>query len=87
MIIVRAFQPLDGEDALHDPYFNNSIIGGSGADIARLYYDSLEDETHLIEPRDLVSHIAICPYTDLEKTLSRSAIIILSLDLKHARFA
>ncbi|KAG9091915.1 hypothetical protein FS749_016143 [Ceratobasidium sp. UAMH 11750] len=81
MLIVRAFQLLNDNDVLCDPYFNNPVIGGSGAGLARLYYDSLEDETHLIEPRDLVCHIAICLYADPEQTISRSAIVILSLDL------
>jgi hypothetical protein len=81
ILLVRAFRPLANEDSLHDPYFNHPIIGARGASIARLYYDELETDTHLIEPRDLVSHVAVCPYVDPEGTLAQSAIVVLSLDL------
>ncbi|KAG9097671.1 hypothetical protein FRC06_007326 [Ceratobasidium sp. 370] len=53
VLIVRAFKPLTEQDALQDPYRNHPIIGSNGAGIVQIYYNNLEEESHLIEPRDL----------------------------------
>ncbi|KEP48257.1 transposase family Tnp2 protein [Rhizoctonia solani 123E] len=81
VLLVRPFQSLTAEDSLHDLYANHPLIGSAGAGFAQLYYEEMANETYLIEPRNLVSHIATCPFTDPETTISRKALVILSLDL------
>lgn len=80
-LFVHAFKPLDARDSQHDPYGSHPLIGRTGARMAQLYYDELDPEVYIIEPRHLISHTAVCSYTDLENTISKPCVVVLSLDL------
>lgn len=86
LILVRSFQELEAKDAVRDPFRNHPIIGRHGADLARLYYSKLGEDLCIIEPRDIVSHIAVCTYEDPEDAMRDDCIIILSLDLVGRMF-
>lgn len=81
LLVVRAFRRLSTQDSFRDPYLNHPIIGKEGANLARLYYDDVEDESYILEPRDLISHVAVCSFSDPEITMTRKTVVILSLDL------
>ncbi|QRV80004.1 Transposase family Tnp2 protein [Ceratobasidium sp. AG-Ba] len=87
VLLIRPFSPLSSHDSVHDPYLNNPIIAGSGARIARLFYNSSGDNVDLVKPGDLISHIAVCQYIDSgphnrnsHRPLPQECIVVLSLD-------
>ncbi|KAG8697518.1 hypothetical protein FRC08_006479 [Ceratobasidium sp. 394] len=84
ILVVHTFQPLSLEDSLCNPYLNNGIIGQSGAGLVRLYYNETTNNIYLIEPRNLVAHMAVCQYNDPGVDgwkMSHDCIIVVSLDL------
>ncbi|QRV74636.1 Transposase family Tnp2 protein [Ceratobasidium sp. AG-Ba] len=88
ILIIRPFSPLSSHDSVHDPYLSNPIIGRSGAQIARLFYNSSSNNVDLVEPGDLISHVAVCQYVDSgacnqnpNRPLAQECIVVLSLDL------
>ncbi|QRV96139.1 Transposase family Tnp2 protein [Ceratobasidium sp. AG-Ba] len=84
LVLARAFNPLSEQDAKNDPYHNNSIVGSQGFRIMRMFYDSVDvQQVYILEPKDIVSHVAICGFFDSERKMSAPCSVILDLDLKH----
>lgn len=81
-LVARVFKPLRAEDLLNDPYHSHPLIGASGYALARMYYDELDLTTaYILEPKDIVAHVATYKYKDEEKKFSAPCVVILSLDL------
>ncbi|KAG8717598.1 hypothetical protein FRC08_007123 [Ceratobasidium sp. 394] len=84
IVLARAFTPLSVKDAANDPYGNHPIVGATHMNIMGLFYDSIDlNRVHIIEPEDIVSHIAVCGFTDPHGTMSAPCVVILDLDMKH----
>ncbi|KAG8768420.1 hypothetical protein FRC12_005575 [Ceratobasidium sp. 428] len=84
MILARTFNQLSAGDAANDPYRNHPIVGTEGLNIMSLVYDSMDDShVHIIEPEDLVSHIAVCRFVDSDSIMSADCAVIVDLDMKH----
>lgn len=79
---MRALKPLSHQDLQLDPYYSHPTLGETGYAIARLYYNELDLTTaYVLEPKDVISHIATCPYNDDRGLFSAPCVVILSLDL------
>ncbi|QRV74466.1 Transposase family Tnp2 protein [Ceratobasidium sp. AG-Ba] len=84
IVLTRSFDDLTPEDAANDPYRNNPIMGLSHFRIVQLCYDTINTQrVHIIQPDDIVSHVAVCKFADPDGTMSSPCSIILNLDLKH----
>ncbi|EUC56742.1 hypothetical protein RSOL_193010, partial [Rhizoctonia solani AG-3 Rhs1AP] len=80
--LVRPFNLLSDSDRTQDPYLNHPLIGAAGAQIAMLLYEDLAPgPPTLIEPKDVVSHIATCQYLDHKNVFQALCIVALSLNL------
>jgi hypothetical protein len=81
-LVIRAFKPLSSQDRSHDPYHSHPIVGESGYALARMYYDELDlVNAYILQPQDIISHIATCPYSDKQQVLTAPSVVVLSLDL------
>ncbi|KAG8704969.1 hypothetical protein FRC08_001919 [Ceratobasidium sp. 394] len=87
LLLIRPFLSLEPRLAQYDPYWNHPIIGEHGARLARIYYDQVQDFTYVIEPKELVAHVVVCNYHDPDHTFPQPCVVVLSLDLKHKRYA
>ncbi|KAG8699824.1 hypothetical protein FRC08_005087 [Ceratobasidium sp. 394] len=84
IVLARTFNPLTPDDAIKDPYRNNPIVGASRFNIMSLFYDVLdESHMHIIEPGDIVSHIAVCSFADPARIMLEPCVVIVDLDMKH----
>ncbi|KAG9090717.1 hypothetical protein FRC06_000911 [Ceratobasidium sp. 370] len=82
ILLVRKFNPLTPQDAAKDPYQNHSIVGASRFDTMSLFYDAVDsDRAHIIEPNDVVSHIAVCGFDSPTGTMSAPCVVIVNLDM------
>ncbi|KAF8686600.1 hypothetical protein RHS04_00032 [Rhizoctonia solani] len=79
LLLVRPFVPLSNDNSVFDPYWAHPLIGEKGAGIARLYYDQVSLTALVIEPKDMVAHVAVCSYYD--SRISQAQVVVLSLDL------
>ncbi|KDN36453.1 hypothetical protein RSAG8_10845, partial [Rhizoctonia solani AG-8 WAC10335] len=79
LLLIRPFLPLSADDSRFDPYQAHPLVGQDGAAIARLYYDEVASSAMVIEPKDIVAHVAVCNYYD--SRISRGLVAVLSLDL------
>ncbi|KAG9087538.1 hypothetical protein FRC06_002494, partial [Ceratobasidium sp. 370] len=83
IILARTFSSLTEEDAAKDPYLNHPIVGLSRFRIMKLCYDTVDAKVHIIEPDDIVSHVAVCGFSDPAGTMSALCSVIVDLDMKH----
>ncbi|CAE6478853.1 unnamed protein product [Rhizoctonia solani] len=84
-IVVRAFKSLSAEDARLDPYLHHPIVGKPRFGFVKLYYNAVEDDqAHIIEPADILSHLVVTNYHDSTGGITASCIVVMDLDLKHA---
>ncbi|KAG8701230.1 hypothetical protein FRC09_005489 [Ceratobasidium sp. 395] len=84
LVLARTFDALTEGDAAMDPYRNHPIVGKFRFRIMQLYYDTVDiNQVHIIEPDDIVSHVAVAKYVDSTNTLSAPCSVIVDLDLKH----
>jgi hypothetical protein len=60
------------------------LVGEQGAGIARLYYDNVLPITLVVEPQDLVGHVAVCNFNN--SRLSKRCVAVLLLDLVCQNF-
>ncbi|KAG8794485.1 hypothetical protein FRC12_024091 [Ceratobasidium sp. 428] len=82
-LLVRCFKPLNLADQFLDPFGQHPLIGIRGYQIAQLHYQELLPTAFIIEPRDIVCHIATCDYHDADHKLSAPCVVVISLDFKH----
>ncbi|KAG8688006.1 hypothetical protein FRC08_011664 [Ceratobasidium sp. 394] len=82
MLVLR-FQPLSRQDQFYDPYSQHPIVGASGYDIIQLCYEKFDPSAFIIEPDDIICHLARCDFDDVEEKLSAPCVVLVSLDLKH----
>lgn len=82
VLVVRAFRPLSPEDEALDPYHNHPIVGGARFGIMRLFYDTVDTEiAYMIQPDDVVCHIALSAFNDPRGVMSAPCVVVLDLDL------
>ncbi|KAG9126562.1 hypothetical protein FRC07_002972 [Ceratobasidium sp. 392] len=83
-LLVRRFKPLNSADHFLDPYGQHPVIGIRGYQIAQLCYREFLPTAFIIEPRDIVCHIATCDYHDADLKFLTPCVVVISLDLRHA---
>ncbi|EUC67074.1 transposase family Tnp2 protein [Rhizoctonia solani AG-3 Rhs1AP] len=84
VLIVRAFCSLSPDDKAWDPYVNHPLVGQQRFGIMSLYYNRVESHTaYIIEPEDIISHLAVTTYCDPTEKLSEECVVITDLDLKY----
>ncbi|KAI1795827.1 hypothetical protein LXA43DRAFT_880746 [Ganoderma leucocontextum] len=71
-ILVDVYEPLSGDDEIHDPYRRWPDIHTS------LYYNAFQSEQQVIGLEDIVSHFAAFAYTP--NALGRECIVVRNLD-------
>ncbi|KAG9095673.1 hypothetical protein FS749_010010 [Ceratobasidium sp. UAMH 11750] len=50
----------------------------------RIFYDAVDtNRVHIIEPDDIVSHIAVCGFFDPHGIISAPCSVVVDLDMKH----
>lgn len=82
VLLAREFQKLNTHDSDFDPYVNHPLVGKSRFGIMALYYDTTNLQTaHIIEPQDIIAHVAICKYVDPTGRLSSPCLVAVDLDL------
>jgi hypothetical protein len=79
LLTIRPYIPLSADDSAFDPYWAHPLIGQEGAAIARLYYDTVSPIALVVEPCNLISHVAVCNFYD--RRISKGCVAVLSLDL------
>ncbi|EUC61300.1 transposase family Tnp2 protein [Rhizoctonia solani AG-3 Rhs1AP] len=81
-IVVRAFKLLSAEDTKLDPYLHHPIVGRPRFGFIQLYYNAVEDdEAHIIEPVDILSHLVVTYYHDSTGSISAPCVVVMDLDL------
>ncbi|KAG8791821.1 hypothetical protein FRC12_008059 [Ceratobasidium sp. 428] len=80
IVLAHNFVPLSVEDAAQDPYRNHPVVSIAHLNIMHLYYDTVDLENmHIIEPEDIVSHIAVCSFADPHHTISAPSAVVVDL--------
>lgn len=59
-IIVERYDPLSGDDVDKDIYNKHPLIGGGGYRLAEMMYDSFVRALDIIQPSQIIGHIARC---------------------------
>lgn len=81
-LLVRAFQSLTPSDTELDPYVNHPLVGRSHFGIMALYYDSVDlNNAYIIEPSDIIAHVAVAKYDDPTGRILSACIVTVDLDL------
>lgn len=82
VLLARAFQELSPKNREQDPYATNAIVGRSRFGIMGLYYEAVDEKVaHIIEPDDVVSHIAVSKFEDTVTKMSAPCIVVVDLDM------
>ncbi|CAE6425148.1 unnamed protein product [Rhizoctonia solani] len=86
LLLLRPFKPLNSIDNPLDIYSSHPLIGARGARIAAMFYEATSPGLPIvIQPKDIVAHIATCRYRDNSRRFTAPCIVAISLDLKHTR--
>lgn len=78
-LVIGRYESLEGEDEAHDPYSQHPLVGKSGYDFVRMYYDRCPI-LDVIPVSGIVSHISVCPYSDAHHSFLDDTIVVVILD-------
>jgi hypothetical protein len=82
ILVVRAWTPLNEKDKKLDPYSNHPLVGEARFGIMALYYDEVDSQSaYIIEPNDVISHVAVTKYADPSGHLSAHCVVLVDLDM------
>ncbi|KAG8720110.1 hypothetical protein FRC09_010104 [Ceratobasidium sp. 395] len=79
-ILAREFPPLSPADRFYDPYSQHPIAGSNGYGYAELRYRELNPKSFILQPSDLICHLALYNFRDAEEKLSAPCVAAMSFD-------
>jgi hypothetical protein len=82
ILVVQAWRLLNEKGKQLDPYSNHPLVGAARFGIMALYYDEVDSQSaYIIEPNDIVSHVAVTKYTDPSGDLSAHCVVLVDLNM------